>query len=234
MHELHPPNSQAEADALFNPQTAHSTYGQDFFDWYRGVLLEHARLVGEAAMSVFSEGALARTTVGYKIPGVHWSMHNRYAELTSGLLSTRAREVNEEWARIDAGMGYRPVFETLGRLREAYPSHGVRFYFTAGMTPNGNDGQLPVEQSRAEDLAHAMLVLAHAQHLGSGLENALDSDLTKPWHVDLLKRVMSKEGYASAALLRINDVLASDVLRAALREIHSWQPLKCEWRLLYL
>lgn len=217
--DVHPPSTTAEVSrSLLANNGVFSAYGQDFFDWYRASLLAHSQALGSTMLNAFEAGPFAHAAVGFKIPGVHWAMDTRLAELTSGLISSRQPESGIEWKDPARGMGYRAVFEMLRTLQSNHPRQPISVYFTAGMTPNG-DGQLPVEKSRAEDLARAILTLANESGIRLGLENALDGDLLNPGRVELLKRVMRENNYANITFLRLDDVVSSPLVQQALPEI---------------
>lgn len=49
-------------------------YGEDFLNWYEGVLEDHTKLIGELAHSSFDN--IFHVPIGAKIAGVHWQYNN--------------------------------------------------------------------------------------------------------------------------------------------------------------
>ena len=67
------------------------TYGRDLFDWYNGALVGHGKKVLLGIIDAL-DGAFPEAEIGYKVPGVHWTMghpvYPRAAEVAAGVIQT--------------------------------------------------------------------------------------------------------------------------------------------------
>lgn len=226
-----------DVDNFYKNNHHHNTqYGRDFFDWYSDSLIGHGKKVLGTALEVFGPGTpLANSEIGFKLPGVHWRMGyhkdgqivmgDRLAELNAGLIRTSTAD----WHSDDLGRGYRPIIRGFADLARQPGGNRVVLHFTCLEMADGVDG------AKANSLPYSLAKWVGREARLAGLplkgENALGWNLPNPsaWqsmasHLDL----PGQNGqYKGLTLLRLSDVLGSDVgrthIEALMKAIQSHQ-----------
>jgi beta-amylase len=216
-------------DFFKRKQHVKTVYGRDLMQWYHESLLKHGRLVMRAALETFDaeDSPMKGIDLGAKIPGVHWrmgewvdgkvSLADRLAEIPTGLIRVNA----EEWASDELGRGYKSVVSFFKELNDLAKHTRVVLHFTCLEMPDGADGK------KALSLANSLVrwVGAEAKRQGVPIkgENALNFTLPVPQSWALMRSALALPGqdgvYEGLTLLRISDVLQSDVCKAELEKI---------------
>ncbi|MCC7531141.1 MAG: family 14 glycosylhydrolase [Candidatus Melainabacteria bacterium] len=216
-------------DFFKRKQHVKTVYGRDLLQWYHETLLKHGRMVMSAALEIFdADGSPFKgIDLGAKIPGVHWRMgewvdgkvvlSDRLAEIPTGLIRVNAKE----WSSDELGRGYKSVVSFFKELNDLAKHTRVVLHFTCLEMPDGADGK------KALSLANSLVrwVGAEAKRQGVPIkgENALNFTLPVPQSWDLMRSALALPGqdgvYEGLTLLRIGDVLQSDVCKAELEKI---------------
>ena len=197
----------ARGDHLF------TVYGRDFFDWYAGLAIEHARMLMRTAIDVFAAtGApFCGIDIGAKIPGVHWLVgSSRLAELASGLIRT-SDACN--WNSDDQAHGYGPILDLFSELQNDVSR--VVLHYTCLEMADGDGG--PVVASKAASLVQWIGAAAKKRGIPVKGENALalktdgspqaDCNLHAAW--ERIRKVLSSGCYEGLTILRMSDIFAS-------------------------
>lgn len=180
-------------------------YGRDLFDWYRGSLLEHGRMVLSAALEVFSSkgAAFAGIDIGAKFPGVHWRMghldngrlvlSDRLAEMTAGLITSYGWDEEQVY-------GYKAVISLFRELQQ----EGIRvvLHFTCLELANGEN------ESLAFQLVRWIGKEANRQFVPVKGENALNYTLYDAASWGRLRSALDL--YEGLTILRISDAVGSN------------------------
>ncbi len=230
--EMEPEDVAPPADAgdfFKRKQHVKTVYGRDLMQWYHETLLKHGRMVMSVALGVFDtdSSAFKGVEIGAKIPGVHWRMGewidgkvvlaDRLAEIPAGLICVDAAH----WASDELGRGYKSIVSLFAELNSLATYARVVLHFTCLEMPDGADGK------KALSLANSLVrwVGAEAKRQGVPIkgENALNFTLPVPQSWDLMRSALALPGqdgvYEGLTLLRITDVLQSDVCKAELEKI---------------
>jgi len=230
--EMEPEDVAPPADAgdfLKRKQHVKTVYGRDLLQWYHETLLKHGRMVMSAALEVFDaeDSPFKGVDLGAKIPGVHWRMGewvdgkvvlaDRLAEIPAGLIRVSA----DEWASDELGRGYKSIVSLFAELNKKAKHARVVLHFTCLEMPDGADGK------KALSLANSLVRWVGAEAKRQGVpvkgENALNFTLPVPQSWDLMRSALALPGqdgvYEGLTLLRISDVLESDVCKAELEKI---------------
>ncbi len=207
-----------DVDSFFAHGTHINTqYGRDLFDWYTTSLLNHGRMVLNAAMDTFStNGAtFSGIDIGAKVPGVHWRMghwegerlvlSDRLAELNAGLIRT------SDWnSSSDESHGYSQIIGLFRELQSARPGTRVVLHFTCLEMADGEN------ESLAYQLVRWVGTEAARQGVSIKGENALNYTL---YVADSWKRLRAALSlYEGLTILRITDVVGNDVARREFEE----------------
>ncbi|MFY0405769.1 family 14 glycosylhydrolase [Solicola sp. PLA-1-18] len=194
VRQIAPP---ADAESFFADGTYSRTrYGRDFVDWYNGSLAEH----GERMLTTVAT-ALGRTfpraDLGYKVPGVHWTMTNpafpRAAEVTSGLISGIGPRRGHGYARFVALA--RQVQRETGR-------HSVMHFTCLEMM----DQDVAPQYSLAQTLVGWVGDEATRQRVDLKGENALAGGVYSDEGWDNITSAVDDHGYDGLTVLRVGDV----------------------------
>ncbi|HEY9774517.1 MAG TPA: family 14 glycosylhydrolase [Planktothrix sp.] len=228
-HDFVPPT---DADVFFKYEVHTKTrYGKDVFDWQSDSLLSAAAKVMTAAIEEFgSEGsAFKGIDVGAKVPGVHWRMghrdgdkivwEGRLAELPAGML--RTSEI-ADWDSDAKGHGYARIVGFFKELQSVRPSTRVVMHFTCLEKADGEDAH-----RHAESLARSLVKWVGAEARRQGVpikgENALAwciNDVASWQMMRTALKMPGEEGdYEGLTLLRLSNVVYSDVALGALKHI---------------
>ncbi len=212
------------AEAFFRDKIHTNTqYGKDYFDWYNGTLVKHIQTAMAPAFEVFGpNSAFKNADIGMKIPGIHWRigtnagdhviMSDRLAELTAGMITTSGND----WTSDALGRGYRPLLSGISEVMKNPGGNRLMLHFTALEMPDGQDANM---NAKAMPYTLANWVGAEAQRQGIRLkgENALGGTLANPNSWNILASHLKLPGqpgyYQGLTLLRLSDVLGSDVAR---------------------
>ncbi len=207
-------------------------YGRDFFDFYSGTLGQHYNMVmGEAARIFSTPGApFAGIDLGMKMPGIHWRvgenqgghtvLGDRLSELSAGLIRTSSGD----WHSNDLGRGYRPLLETVARLK---PERGrIVPHFTALEMPDGHEG--PEVKSMPHTLSRWVGMEGRRLGLHMKAENALGHTIYDRSSWDRMRSVLATPGnengyYHGLTLLRMSNVLESVVSQQQIGEINQYR-----------
>ncbi|MBX3151165.1 family 14 glycosylhydrolase [Candidatus Obscuribacterales bacterium] len=208
----------------------HTQYGKDFFDWYNESLTKHGKQVLNTALDVFGakDAPFSGIDIGAKMPGVHWRvgerqgdnivMGDRLAELAAGLITTS----RNDWWSDDLGRGYRPMLQMFKDVQRPDSKSRVVPHFTALEMADGHEG--PGVKSMPYALATWVGQEAVRQGLTLKGENALSWNLHDHASWDRMRSFIDLPGnqngyYHGLTLLRMGDVLNSDVGRSRLAEM---------------
>jgi hypothetical protein len=213
--EIQPPDP-AGLDGFFSRGEHLSTaYGRDFFEWYRGSLLEHGKSVLGAAADVVQRSAFRGVRISARIPGVHWrAADSRRAELSAGLISTSDAAT---WTRFDRGHGYDAIAEMLADLRARADRPNVALEYTCLEMGNGEGG--PSVGSLAEALVFWVAEAARRRGVPIGGENALNGGLWTEHGWARIRNALTWSHYDELTLLRLRDVVGSPIARREVERI---------------
>lgn len=204
-------------------------YGRDVIDWYSDTLIKHIHDVMGTAFSVYGpDSPYKNANIGMKIPGVHWrigenagqhvNLSDRLAEVDAGMIRTSSNDWNSD----ELGRGYRPLLSGIKNLMSLPGGDRLTLHFTALEMPDGQDSNM---NARALPYSLAEWVGREAQYQGIPLkgENALAGTLQNPdsWNImsSHLKLPMQSGYYQGLTLLRLSDVVGSDVARSNLEKL---------------
>lgn len=195
--QIRPPS---DAEGFFNRQDyANIRYGKDFVDWYNQALVNHGLALLTQVTQALT-GAFPNAAMGYKIPGVHWTMTNpaypRAAEVAAGLIQTSI-DFNAD----ATGHGYANIIN----LAQTLASNGRRvvIHFTC---LEMDDQNYAPPYSLAKSLV--FWVAQHAQRLGVTIkgENALSGGITGNHGWDNIDNAFQYASYTGLTALRIGEV----------------------------
>jgi beta-amylase len=193
----------------------HTAFGRDVFEWYRGSLLDHGRLVLSAAADVFQSSAFRGVRLSARVPGVHWRAgDSRRAELSAGLISTSDAS---GWARDDEGHGYAPLVAMLAGVRARANRPNVALEYTCLEMGNGEGG--PAVASMAEALVFWIGDAARRRGVPIGGENALAGGLWTEHGWGRIRNALTFSHYDELTLLRLSDVVRSPTARREVRRL---------------
>lgn len=174
------------------------TYGKDFVDWYNDSLVTHGKSVLNAVLGALGT-SFPGTAIGYKIPGVHWTMghptYPRAAEVAAGLVQTSID--------LDAdatGHGYQKV---VGLAKQLSTTRPVVLHFTC--LEMGNENWAP-QYSQAQNLVFWVANNAAAQGVTIKGENALSGGATSDAGWDNVVNAFDYASYTGMTVLRVGEV----------------------------
>jgi len=209
-----------------NHHPLNSPLARDFFEFYNGVLIQHGLEVASSMATILEGTPLADKILALKTPGVHWSFHNRLALSTAGQYVPGHEE----------DFGYARTFQKLfSGLVGRHPKTHWKSIFTCADQANcrRHDVEGSGESERLEngapthgafDLVRAVGRVLSRLGIRGGIENSLSHLL---WYPQAARRMYSHlesvPAYQSITLLRMNDVLASDVARNFVRQAQTLQ-----------
>jgi len=214
--DIRPPSDPA---AFFERQDQFSPYGKDFFDWYSGSLQEHGKRILSKAIQVFDapKAPFKGIDLGAKIPGIHWRMTtDRAAELAAGLIQTRN---SDGWSSDSKGHGYEAIVDVFKDVNHLKRAPKVVLHFTALEMDDGDGG--PAVGSQAKSLVFWVAQEAKAEGVPIKGENALNYTLQNEHAWDNIEDALRRGPYEGITLLRVDDVVESDLGRKKLQELSS-------------
>jgi hypothetical protein len=195
--EIGPPE---DAEAFFTSLAYRDTqYGRDFVDWYNGSLVDHGeRVLGTVIRTLGAD--FPEADVGYKVPGIHWSMtnpaHPRAAEVTTGLVQTSVDL--DSWA---TGHGYQRIVELANRF-DGGPREVVLHFTALEM----DDQDVPPQYSLAQTLVEWVGDSAFRAGVELKGENALAGGVQSDEGWDNIEEAFATWGYLGLTVLRMSDV----------------------------
>ena len=197
----------SDTNLFYGAQSRKSAYNRDLYRWYHTSLLEHGRILGEAALEEFgdSQSPLRGIQLGGKVPGIHWRMaSDRQAELNAGLIpfNTLAKPSIRD---------YRDIVGLFASLDDKAKALGTRFvlHFTCLEMSDHENGD--VAASLAKTLVKIVGRAAQEQNVLIMGENALSNTLSSQQAWDNMKEHVFKGPYKGITILRFDDILKSEV-----------------------
>jgi beta-amylase len=173
-------------------------YGKDFVDWYNDSLVTHGRTMLNAVLGALGS-AFPDTAIGYKIPGVHWTMghptYPRAAEVAAGLVQTSI-DLDAD----STGHGYQKI---VGLATQLSTTRRVVLHFTCLEFSNEN---VAPQYSQAQNLVFWVANNAAAQGVTIKGENALSGGVTSNAGWDNIVNAFDYASYTGMTVLRIGEV----------------------------
>ena len=190
----------ADAETFFTSRAYLDTpYGRDFVDWYNGSLVDHGERMIETVVRAIGRD-FPRADIGYKVPGIHWTMtnpvHPRATEVTTGLIRTSVD--------LDAratGHGYARIIDLANRVDVR--GRTVAVHFTA---LEMDDQDVPPQYSLAKTLVGWFGQYAHDAGVELKGENALAGGLYGEQGWVNINDAFDTWGYLGLTVLRMSDV----------------------------
>lgn len=174
-------------------------YGKDFVDWYNQSLVDHGKtLLGNVIDTLGHDFPGAK--IGYKIPGVHWTMVNqdypRATEVAAGLMQTsvdfNADATGHGYAKV---VGLAKTLSTRGR--------GIVLHFTCLEMDDQGFGP---QYSEAKSLVFWVAQEAQRQGVTIKGENALAGGVASDHGWDNINNAFQFAAYSGLTTLRIGEV----------------------------
>ncbi|MGL4743697.1 MAG: family 14 glycosylhydrolase [Dermatophilaceae bacterium] len=173
-------------------------YGKDFIDWYNDSLITHGKTMLNAVIGALGT-SFSGTAVGYKIPGVHWTMghptYPRAAEVAAGLVQTSI-----DLGADATGHGYQKI---VGLAKQLSTTRPVVLHFTCLEFSNEN---VAPQYSQAQNLVFWVANNAAAQRVTIKGENALSGGVTSNAGWDNIVNAFDYASYTGMTVLRIGEV----------------------------
>lgn len=180
-------------------------YGQDFIDWYNQSLVDHGKTLISNVISTLGSSFPA-ATIGYKIPGVHWTMthptYPRAAEVAAGLIQTSL-----DFRADSTGHGYANIVGLAKTL--AASGRGIVLHFTC-LEMDDQDG--PDQYSLAKSLVFWVANEAQRQGVAIKGENALSGGVTSDHGWDNIENAFTFAPYTGFTTLRLGEVASGNGL----------------------
>lgn len=199
-------NVPSDPNLFYGTQAWKSAYGQDLYSWYHASLLEHGRLLGEAAVAEFSNSnsPMRGIHLGAKVPGIHWRMaSDRLAELNAGLIPP---------TNLDrpSSRDYNEIVGLFGILDQKAKAQGSRFvlHFTCLEMGDYENGDFAA--SLAKTLVKIVGQSSQEQNVMIKGENALSGTLVSQQAWDNMKEHIFSGPYKGITILRFDDILRSE------------------------
>lgn len=195
--QIQPPSN---ADAFFRSgDYKNIQYGKDFIDWYNQSLVDHGKTLITNVINTLGNSFPA-AKIGYKIPGVHWTMTNpaypRAAEVAAGLIQTSV-DLNAD----TTGHGYANI---VGLAKTLAPlGRNIVLHFTC---LEMDDHNAPDDYSLAKTLVFWVANEAQRQGVTIKGENALAGGIKSDHGWDNIDNAFAFASYAGLTTLRIGEV----------------------------
>lgn len=174
-------------------------YGKDFVDWYNQSLVDHGKNLITTVINVLGD-SFPSAKIGYKIPGVHWTMTNpaypRAAEVAAGLIQTSV-DLNAD----ATGHGYANIVGLAKTL--ASSGRSIVLHFTC---LEMDDEGFPPQYSLAKTLVFWVGNEAKRQGLTIKGENALAGGITNDHGWDNIYNAFEFASYTGLTTLRVGEV----------------------------
>lgn len=175
-----------------------TTYGKDFFDWYNASLVDHGQRMLTSVITALGT-SFPGAKVGYKIPGVHWSMTGptpRAAEAAAGLIRTSV-----DMNAVATGRGYANIVGLANRF--ATSGRSMVLHFTC--LEFGDENFAP-QYSQAKTLVGWLGAEAGRQSVAIKGENALSGGVTNDTGWNNVNDAFDNFPYIGMTVLRIGEV----------------------------
>ena len=173
-------------------------YGKDFVDWYNSSLVDHGERMLDTVLAAL-DTSFPGTEIGYKIPGVHWSMTGptpRAAEVAAGLIQTSV-----DMYASGTGRGYANIVGLAQRVADS--GRGVILHFTC---LEFNDENYAPQYSQAKTLVGWIGAEAGRQGVKIKGENALAGGITSDNGWDNVNQAFDSFPYLGMTVLRVGEV----------------------------
>lgn len=194
--QIQPPSN---ASFFFSSGDYRSTqYGKDFIDWYNGSLVDHGERMLDTVIAALGT-SFPGAKVGYKIPGVHWSMTGptpRAAEVASGLVRTSV-----DMAAANTGRGYANIVGLANRVADS--GRSIVLHFTC--LEFSNEDYAP-QYSQAKSLVGWLGAEAGRQGIAIKGENALSGGATSDAGWNNVNDAFDNFPYVGMTVLRVGEV----------------------------
>jgi len=196
--QIQPPSNPA--DFYSSGAYKNSNYGKDFFDWYNQSLVDHGERMLETVADAIDMSYFPDAKLGYKIPGVHWTMghpsYPRAAESAAGLIQT-SLNLNAS----QSAYGYDAIIDLAATIDAG--GRDVVLHFTCLEMSNQN--YYP-QYSRAQDLVFWVAQGAQARGVSIKGENALSAGVHSDSGWNNIVNAFDYAPYSGFTVLRVSDV----------------------------
>jgi hypothetical protein len=203
-----------------------TTYGKDLIDWYNKSLVDHGERMLDTVLAALGS-SFPGTEIGYKIPGVHWSMTGptpRAAEVTAGLIQTSV-----DMYAVNTGRGYAAIVGLANRVADS--GRGVILHFTC---LEFNDENVPPQYSQAKTLVGWVGAEAGRQGVTIKGENALAGGITSNNGWDNVNQAFDSFPYIGMTVLRVGEVASGTGATRYAQFIQKYRPAGSSWNSLYV
>lgn len=222
--QIQPPSN---AGFFFSSGDYRSTqYGKDFIDWYNKSLVDHGERMLDTVLAALGT-SFPGAEIGYKIPGVHWSMTGptpRAAEVAAGLVQTSV-DMNSA----GTGRGYANIVGLAKRVADS--GRGVILHFTC---LEFNDENFAPQYSQAKTLVGWIGAEAGRQGVKVKGENALAGGITSNNGWDNVNQAFDSFPYLGMTVLRVGEVASGTGQSRYAQFIQKYRPAGSAWTSLYV
>ena len=220
--QIQPPSN---AGFFFSSGDYRSTqYGKDFVDWYNKSLVDHGERMLDTVLGALGS-SFPGAEIGYKIPGVHWSMTGptpRAAEVAAGLVQTSV-----DMTAASTGRGYANIVGLANRVADS--GRGVILHFTC---LEFNDENYSPQYSQAKTLVGWVGAEAGRQGVTIKGENALAGGITTDNGWDNVNQAFDSFPYLGMTVLRVGEVASGTGQSRYAQFIQKYRP--ATWSSLYV
>ncbi len=175
-----------------------TTYGRDFVDWYNKSLVDHGERMLDTVLAALGS-SFSGAEIGYKIPGVHWSMTGptpRAAEVAAGLIQTSV-----DMYAASTGRGYANIVGLANRVADS--GRGVILHFTC---LEFFDENFAPQYSQAKTLVGWVGAEAGRQGVKIKGENALAGGIVTNAGWNNVNEAFDNFPYLGMTVLRVGEV----------------------------
>jgi len=201
-------------------------YGRDFIDWYNKSLVDHGERMLDTVLAALGT-SFPGAEIGYKIPGVHWSMTGptpRAAEVAAGLVQTSV-----DMSASGTGRGYANIVGLANRVADS--GRGVILHFTS---LEFNDENFAPQYSQAKTLVGWIGAEAGRQGVKVKGENALAGGITTNNGWDNVNQAFDNFPYLGMTVLRVGEVASGTGQTRYAQFIQKYRPAGTAWTSLYV
>jgi hypothetical protein len=173
-------------------------YGKDLIDWYNSSLVDHGERMLNTVITALGTSFPA-AKIGYKIPGVHWSMSGatpRAAEVAAGLVRTSV-----DMNAANTGHGYANMVNLATKF--ANTGREMVLHFTC---LEFNDENYAPQYSQAKTLVGWLGAEADRQGVAIKGENALSGGVTNDTGWNNINNAFDNYPYIGMTVLRVGEV----------------------------
>ncbi len=203
-----------------------TTYGKDLIDWYNKSLVDHGERMLDTVLAALGT-SFPGAEIGYKIPGVHWSMTGptpRAAEVAAGLIQTSV-----DMNAANTGRGYANIVGLANRVADS--GRGVILHFTC---LEFNDENVAPQYSQAKTLVGWVGAEAGRQNVKIKGENALAGGITSNGGWDNVNQAFDSYPYIGMTVLRVGEVASGTGATRYAQFIQKYRPAGSSWSTLYV